>query len=562
MKKIISVLLALTMIFSMGVIGVSAEEANELKVTVANDLHYNHDGKATNTNAVYTTDYANKVSTGQLRLENELIIDEFLSRAEGDVILLPGDITDNGTEAEHVYMAAKLEAFEAATGKRVFLIPGNHDYMQHRGGKMNAEKMKANYYALCYGEAITVDTETASYVADLDGEYRLLAIDATTKPGQDQNLDERLYSWIEAQLKTAEAEGKKVIAISHYNLLEHLMMMEYLHAGSILAPELDIPELFAQYNVKYTFTGHTHDQDIASYTGSNGNTIYDVVTTALNAYPCSYREVTFGENVKFETKFVDSIDTSSLQGKITDATYTQATENFTEYAYTMFAEGMKPVVTSFISVDKVTSALKLDKEKDAEIYALLESLIANAKELVKMPLYKADEAEEGMSIESIVAPYGVTLPETEYKDVLSFGVDVYITYMLGDENMNVLTKEFSLLTSVFNGIFKYLLEDVDGEAYASVMSYACSFLGADVPVDFFKYAGSGVAKAQGIDIFMTAVATPIILEIVTDKDVADNNVTLEGYGAEYEEPAELSFFDKLVKFFKDIFAYIARILGF
>lgn len=561
MKKIISVLLALTMIFSIGAIGVSAEGTKELKITVANDLHYSATGNVKDSTKVYTEDYANTVSTGQLRLECDLIIDEFLSRAAGDVLLLPGDITDNGTTAEHEYMAAKLEAFEAATGKRVFLVPGNHDYMQHRGGKMNAEKMKANYFDLCYSEAIVTDDVTASYVADLDGEYRLLAIDAT-KPGSVQALDERLYGWIEAQLKAAKADGKKVIAISHYNILEHLVFMEYLHQGSILNPSLKLPELFAEYNVKFTFTGHTHDHDIAAYTGANGNTIYDVVTTAINAYPCAYREVTFGDKVEFETKYVDSIDTSALQGRISDATYALATENFLEYARNMFVEGMKPVVTSFISPDKVISALKLDKEKDAEICALLEKLIASANEIVEMPLYRADETEEGKSIEAIVAPYGVTLPETEYKDVLSFGVDVYMTYMLGDENMNVLTEEFSLLTSVFNGIFKYLLEDVDGDDYARVMSFACSFLGAEVPVDFFKYAGSGLSKAQGIDIFMTAVATPVLLEIVTDKDVADNNVTIDGYASDFEEPAELSFWDKLMSFFKQLLAYLARIFGF
>lgn len=562
MKKFISVLLALTMIFSLGVIGVSAEETKELKVTVANDLHYSHDYKSTNTSKVYTTDYANKVSTGQLRLENELIIDEFLSRVQGDVLLLPGDITDNGTEVEHAYMAAKLEAFEAATGKKVFLIPGNHDYMQHRGGKMTAEKIKANYLSLCYGEAITVDTETASYVADLDSEYRLLAIDATTRPGGNQGLDERLYSWIEAQLKNAQADGKKVIAISHYNLLEHLVMMDKLHAGSVLTSSLGLPELFAQYNVKYTFTGHTHEQDIVAYTGSNGNTIYDVVTTTINAYPCSYREVTFGEKVKFETKLIDKIDTTSLQGKITDATYAQATENFPEYAHMMFLEGMKPVVLGFITTDKVISLLGLDKDADAELCATIDTLVAKLNELIAMPLYKADETEEGKSIESIIAKYDITLPESEYKDVLSFAEDIYLAHIAGDENYNILTKEFSMLVSTFTGIFNYLLADVSAEEYAMVMTYACSFLGAEVPVDFFKYAGSGVAKAQGIDIFVTAVASPILLMVTTDEGTPDNNVTLEGYGAEYEEPAELTLWDKIVKFFKDALAYLLRILGF
>ena len=559
MKKIISVLLAFTMIFSIGAIGVSAEDAKELKITVANDLHYSATGNVKDSTKVYTEDYANTVSTGQLRLECDIIIDEFLSRADGDVILLPGDITDNGTTAEHEYMAAKLEAFEAATGKRVFLVPGNHDYMQHRGGKMNAEKMKANYFDLCYGEATVTDDVTASYVAELDAEYRLIAIDAT-KPGGNQNLDERLYAWIEAQLKTAQADGKKVIAISHYNLLEHLILMEYLHQGSILNPSLKLPELFAEYNVKFTFTGHTHDHDIAAYTGANGNTIYDVVTTAINAYPCAYREVTFGDKVKLETKYVDSIDTSALQGRISDATYALATDNFLEYARNMFVEGMKPVVLNFITTEKIVSALKLSE--DDAIIGTLDNLVKGVNELVRMPLYKADEAEEGKSIESIVAKYDVTLPETEYKDVLTFAVNIYMAHMVGDESYGVLTKEFSLLTSTFAGIFKYLLESVNGEDYARVMSFACSFLGADVPVDFFKYAGSGLKKAEGIDLFIAGVLTPVLLEVTTDEGTPDNNVTLEGYGAAFEEEAELTFWEKLVKFFKDMFAYIARIFGF
>ncbi len=558
MKKIISVLLALTMIFSVMAIGVSAQEETELKVTVANDLHYSATGNAKDSTKVYTEDYANSVGTGQLRLECDIIIDEFLSRVAGDVLLLPGDITDNGTDIEHEYMAAKLSAFEAETGKQVFAVPGNHDFYTNRGGNFSPEKFKA-LYTFIYEDAIAVDSVTASYVADLNGEYRILAVDATL-PGSVQNLDERLYSWIEAQLKDAKADGKKVIAISHYNLLEHLIFMEYIHAGSILTPDMKLPELFAQYNVKYTFTGHTHDHDIAAYKGSNGNTVYDVVTTSINAYPCAYREVSLGEKVKIETKFIDSIDASALQGKITDATYALAAEKFPEYAYNIFVEGMKPVVLSFVTTDKIASALKLD-ETD-EILETLDNLVDNLNELIRMPLYKADETEEGKSIESIVAKYDMNLPETDYKDVVSFAIDVYLAHILGDESFGVLTEEFSLLISTFTGIFNYLLEDVDGQDYARVMAFACESFGAPLPVDFFKYAGSGVAKAKGIDIFMTAVASPVILEVVTDSGVADNNATLEGYGAEYEEPAELSFFEKLLKFFKDFFIYIARILGF
>lgn len=561
MKKILSVFLAVTMIFSVMAIGVSAQEANELKITVANDLHYNHTGKAENVaDGKYTEDYANAVGTGQLRLESELIIDEFLKQAaanESTALLLPGDITDKGTDEELVYMAEKLTAFEKATGKEVYLVPGNHDYF----GGCTVEEFKAFYKELIFDQAITVDTRTASYIADLNGEYRILAIDATD-PGSVQNLDERLYNWIEAQLKAAEAEGKKVIAMSHYNLVEHLILMDKLHKGSVLTSSMNLPELFAQYDVKFTFTGHSHEHDIESYKGSNGNTIYDVVTTSINAYPCAYRVVSFGEKVKFETKFIESVDTSALKGKITDATYTQATEDFPGYAYNLFCAGLETIINNYASSSKLKSLLKLDAEDDAELCALLDTVIPKAHEVINMPLYKDDETEEGKSVESILSEYNIVLSESDYENIVEIAANIYLAHVLGDEKIGVFDSDFALTTTCFAAILNYALEDVTGEQYAQVMSFACSFLGAEVPVDFFKYAGSGLKKAEGIDLFIASVLTPVLLEVTTDEGTPDNNVTLEGYGAAYEAPSELTLWEKIVNFFKELFAYILRAFGF
>ena len=562
MKKIISVFLAITMLFSTAVIGASAEDAtDDLVITVANDLHYNHTLKAENVaDGKYTEDYANAVGTGQMKLENELIIDEFLNQAaanDSSAILLPGDITDKGSDTELVYMAAKLTAFEKATGKEVYLIPGNHDYF----GGCTVEKFKAFYKELIFDQVITVDTKTASYVADINDEYRLLAIDAT-KPRGNQNLNEELYAWIETQFKAAETDGKKVIAMSHYNLLEHLVMMSVLHNGSILTPSLDLPELFAKYNVKYTFTGHTHDHDIEAYKGANGNTIYDVVTTSINAYPCAYRVVSFGEKVKFETKYIESVDTSSLKGKITDATYAQATEDFSAYSYNLFCEGLKTTISSYVSAAQFKKLLKLDAEKDAELCAILDTVIPKAAEVINMPLYRADETEDGKSVEAILSEYSITLPESDYDTIVDIAAMVYLTHVLGDERIGVFDTDLSLTTSCFAAIFNYALEDVTAEQYAQIMSIACSFLGTNVPVDFFKYAGSGFKKAEGVDLFIAGVLTPVLLEVTTDEGTPDNNVTLDGYAAAYEEEEELTFWEKIVKFFKAVFAYIARIFGF
>ena len=76
------------------------------------------------------------------------------------------------------------------------------------------------------------------------------------------------------------------------------------------------------------------------------------------------------------------------------------------------------------------------------------------------------------------------------------------------------------------------------------------------------YAGSGVKKAQGIEIFVTAVISPLLLEFTTDFNPADNNVTLDGYSVKVEQPKELTFWEKIVDFFKTLVAYLARIFGF
>ena len=561
MKKIISVLLSVLMIFSVVCVGVSAADENSgLVIAVANDTHYNMAGA--NYTGTYTEDYANVVTTGQLKLENELIIDEFLAQvAAGDceAVLIPGDITDNGLKEEHLYIAAKFLKFEQETGKQIYVVPGNHDYIRYRKDGVDPEYIRTVYAPFGYAQAIAHDTATASYVADINDEYRLLAIDASS--GVVVKVTQELCDWIEAQAVKAQQDGKKLIAMSHYNLLEHLVLVETIHPGSILNTEFGLPELFAKYNIKYHFTGHTHDHDVAEYTGSNGVTIYDIVTASLNAYPNPYRIVRFGEDVKIETKFIDKIDTTSLKGKITDATYTLATENFPEYSKNLLSMGLEKTINNFLTAKKIKSVLKLDSEEDAELCAIIDKIIPGFVKVANMPLYKEDETVKGESMESILSEYEISIPESEYSSFVNLAVGLYNAHLVGDENNGILSRDFAILTACLTGSLNYILADVTAEEYATVMSLACELLGAQVPVDFFSYAGTGLKKAEGIDIFIAAVASPIFLEFTTDIDPDDNNVTLSGYTVKVEEPVELTFWEKVLQFFKDLLSYFLRIIG-
>lgn len=570
MKKIISVLLAVLMLFSALSVGAGAQGNTGLIVTVANDLHYNYHKSAANFNGTYTDDSKRATGTGQLPLESELIIDEFLRRAaenESSVVLIPGDITDRGLLIEHEVMGAKFAEFEKETGKEVYVVPGNHDYVKNGDERLSPETAREIYAESGYNQAIAYDTKTASYVADINDEYRLIAIDSAYKNLDElnQGLDKELYDWIEQQAVKGQADGKKMIAMTHFNMLKHMYFIDQIQPDSVMEPSLNLPELFAKYNIKYNFVGHTHEHDIVSYTGSNGVTVYDVVTTSLNADPCAYRVVSFGDKVRFETRYVDSVDTSSLKGKIPDASYQLATEDFEQYTYNMFRYGVAGTIINFISADKIKGLLGITAESNAELSALIDEVIPRVKEAVYMPLYKEDETVEGFSVESVIEKHGCTIPESGYRNILEFASDIYLAHIEGDESFGVLTPEFSITTSCINAVLNLALEKVTAEQYAQAMSLICKLLGAEIPVDFFRYAGSAIKKAEGIDILMTAVVSPLALELLVDEGTPDNNVTLEGYDAPSAPPAaeeETDFFGKVKKFFSDLFAYLLRIFGF
>ena len=99
MKKIISVILAISMLMSAVVIGAYAQDDNTMSFAVASDLHY---VEPTEPVEHYTDDpifyYANR--RAQMEHESGFIIDEFLRQcAENDeveFVLIPGDLANDG----------------------------------------------------------------------------------------------------------------------------------------------------------------------------------------------------------------------------------------------------------------------------------------------------------------------------------------------------------------------------------------------------------------------------------------------------------------------------------
>lgn len=571
MKKVLSVILAISLVFGMfAMTSVAADDG--ITITVGNDIHYNKkytEGPAKKHNSL-NADFAHVSGDDKMTYENFAVISAFLEAAgtnESDCVILPGDLADTGAVEEAKEVAAILREFEADYGKQVYVVPGNHDLM-----KTTVAEFEEIYAEFGYNEAIAQHSKTGSYVADLENDYRLLAIDSNTPGSGKHGINAELVSWVKEQCAKAKADGKKIFAMMHHNLLEHFILGSTIHSGGVVGTKVEgFADALAKGGVKYIFTGHTHDSDIAMYTADDGSIIYDVVTATLLTYTCPYRVVSFGKNVKIETRYVTEIDTSLLPEGISENALALAESDFTEYTRICTFVGLEAFFKNFLTGKNFKKLLNLEDEKMNEI---IEAAGDKLNEVLTMPLEKADETEEGKSLQSLAEKYDTEIPDTDYKNLIDVTSHLYVAHNLGDENYPTYSDEVVLIVRGVAIALGYALQDVTAEEYATVMSFLFSLADINVPVDFLKYAGSGIKRMEGIEIYITTVLVPFLGEFTVDNAPADNNVTLPGYPEAADEGDEdekvvtdptgenKSFFEKLTDFFDKIFGFVKTLFAF
>lgn len=643
MKKIISVLLILTMLFSMtGMMSFAADDS--LSVVFATDVHYAWEAITNNGtipelaiidtdeesgNNYYDIDTAfitqdenfNHVpATGQLIFESGAILDEFLRQAEQNpdakVVVISGDLTDTGSEEASLKMAQKLAEFEVASGKSVYVIPGNHDVF-----KISKDRFKEIYRVLGYAEALAQDTASASYTADIGGDYRLLMIDSTGAANGGHQFDEARINWIKAQCEKAKSEKKHLIAVMHHNLLQHFAF-DFIHEGAIIDDKYGLKELFAEYDVKYTFSGHTHAQDIMQYEASNGNIIYEVVTGALNAYPLSYRVVNFAESgVSFSTKSINSVNTSDFdkmmvtvnnvaERAITDEAIIHAKADFKGYAQKAYRIGIKELFGEKLCTSTLKEYLNINYKDDQKVSRIIDKIGAKFEEILVMPLYDKDKTKVGVmvplvdpetgkvvlddegnvvmtarySVQEITESYGGLLPPTHYKNLLDVLVLLYETHVSGGEGLTYYSDEYFVIIHALAAALNYCLFSVSEYEYGIMIKFMANKLEPTVlgklPAEMYAYIAGGKQGFEQNIIFMTYLISPFVKNMVSDTIPSDRDVTLGAYKAYAEPtppaepddptptppPAEdnslrakfVAFFDKIAEFFR----MVIRVLTF
>ncbi|MCX4659495.1 metallophosphoesterase [Streptomyces uncialis] len=165
-----------------------------------------------------------------------------------DALLVTGDITDHGTEAEYEEAARILGLHDPDPPFPVLMCPGNHD-------------RREPYRKALLGEPPASDPVNRSYWV---GEAVVVMLDSSI-PGSDEGeLDRGTYAWLEDTLDELDGETPVLLALHHPPVAVHHPLPDGFglrRPARLAALIRDRPE------VAGVVTGHAHSPAASVFAG-------------------------------------------------------------------------------------------------------------------------------------------------------------------------------------------------------------------------------------------------------------------------------------------------------
>lgn len=282
-----------------------------------------------------------------LRESRELLLEaiERIEKSDASFVVIPGDLTKDGTKVSHKEFALLMERLEAA-GKQVYVIPGNHDISN---GESNAfpgdtvelvesitpKEFGEIYANMGYSEALHRDDNSLSYVTEPAPGLWLLGLDACLYRENQENhhshtdgqFKDETLSWIDEISELASENGKTMIAFMHHGIIEHYKGQEKFYGEYIVNDYKKISKQLASNGIRVVFTGHYHAQDVTMKKWDEETFIFDVETGSLVTYPCPIREIRISnDSMHIKSHFIDKIPSYD--------------SNFTEYSRQYVYDGI------------------------------------------------------------------------------------------------------------------------------------------------------------------------------------------------------------------------------
>lgn len=350
-SRLLSLLLAVVLVFTLTVPALAAEKPQDmnLRIAVMSDLHYLSPDMIAD-----TEDFEHAFNSDRKLLkESSSVLHEMLERVRADkpdILLVSGDLTKDGEQECHAALAKQLQQLQQdVPGLKIYVINGNHDIRNYNAKNFNTADGKAvpatrtepedfkRIYDFVYSDPTVLATFTPaegnkagglSYVArPVDG-LTVIAMDTcryssdNTSNGDDEHetsgaISADLEKWVIEQTAAAKARGDLVIGLEHHGLVPHFDVQPTILPMYLVNGYERIAQEYADAGMSVVFTGHMHAVDIAAMTTKAGNTFYDIETGSALTYPCPIRFVDLRRStVGGETNTYMSVSTKTHIGPI------------------------------------------------------------------------------------------------------------------------------------------------------------------------------------------------------------------------------------------------------
>ena len=388
-SRLLSLLLAVVLVFTLTVPALAAEKPQDmnLRIAVMSDLHYLSPDMIAD-----TEDFEHAFNSDRKLLkESSSVLREMLERVRADkpdILLVSGDLTKDGEQECHAALAKQLQQLQQdVPGLKIYVINGNHDIRNYNAKNFNTADGKAvpatrtepedfkRIYDFVYSDPTVLATFTPaegnkagglSYVARPVEGLTVIAMDTcryssdNTSNGDDEHetsgaISADLEKWVIEQTAAAKARGDLVIGLEHHGLVPHFDVQPTILPMYLVNGYERIAQEYADAGMSVVFTGHMHAVDIAAMTTAAGNTFYDIETGSALTYPCPVRFVDLRRStVGGETNTYMSVSTKTHIGPIhyTDPATGVAyvIDDLTEYAreFGFTTDMLKTVAGDFV----------------------------------------------------------------------------------------------------------------------------------------------------------------------------------------------------------------------
>ena len=219
-----------------------------------------------------------------------------------DLVLIPGDLTKDGETASHDTVSAGIHRLEAA-GIPTLVIPGNHDIPG-----ANWETL----YSGTFKDAVK-DPGSHSFASEPLPGITVLGIDGSDGKASIGKLSASTLSWVEAQADAAKAKGNTIIAMTHWQILEHFDGVATIEPASRFEKPDELRDLLMHHGVHMVLTGHFHVSGITTFrdtTGLTQDSLVEITTGSPITYPCPYRWMTIAKDrksIEVTTEYINSL---------------------------------------------------------------------------------------------------------------------------------------------------------------------------------------------------------------------------------------------------------------